>query len=64
MAKIPDEEFNIVMKAGMVAMGHQILQEAMRIAAEDYKIDMRYMDDFVVSIRDLREIVDKLIGSQ
>lgn len=55
-----EEQTKIIFEAGKIAAWQQLIRELVKIAVEEYKIDVRYAEDFSMSIRDTREVIERL----
>lgn len=61
MGKEIDNAIKTSFQAGRVAMAEEILQEITNIAVNEYKLE-KYIDDFHISLRELRQIAERKIN--
>lgn len=60
-----DDVVNVItFQAGRIEMGLELISNIEEIARNDYKWDERYIDDFTISLREIKQLVNKIGGSK
>lgn len=53
------EEMKVAFQAGQIYLGQEIIREMTIKAKDEYKTEDKYIDDFSVSIRDIKQIIER-----
>lgn len=64
MATFTDEDINTAFIAGISAACIELVMKVADIAINEYKTDPRYLDDFHISLRDIKQITKRIQGGK